>query len=396
MRFFPLLTAALVIATLYALVFERERLLAFAGAEPQGEEAAEELTVAEEEALEELRRVAVVAVRSEAEVTESAVVLRGRTEASREVDVMAEIAGRVISEPLKRGSEVEAGETLCAIDPGTRPTALAEAEARLPEAHARLAEAEARLAEAEINDRAARGLIESGFASETRVAGTAAAVESALAAVESARVGLQAAEAGVTAARTEFARLTITAPFGGILESDTAELGTLLQPGAHCASILRLDPIKLVGFAPETEVERIAIGARAGARLTSGREISGRVTFLARTADEATRTFRVEVEVPNSDLSIRDGQTVEIAIAADGEPAHLLPASALTLNDDGLLGVRIAEDGLARFVPVSILRDSVEGVWLSGLPEQAEVIVVGQEYVTDGVGVAVTLREPAR
>lgn len=396
MRFFPLLTAALVIATLYALVFERERLLAFAGAEPQGEEAAEELTVAEEEALEELRRVAVVAVRSEAEVTESAVVLRGRTEASREVDVMAEIAGRVISEPLKRGSEVEAGETLCAIDPGTRPTALAEAEARLPEAHARLAEAEARLAEAEINDRAARGLIESGFASETRVAGTAAAVESALAAVESARVGLQAAEAGVTAARTEFARLTITAPFGGILESDTAELGTLLQPGAHCASILQLDPIKLVGFAPETEVERIAIGARAGARLTSGREISGRVTFLARTADEATRTFRVEVEVPNSDLSIRDGQTVEIAIAADGEPAHLLPASALTLNDDGLLGVRIAEDGLARFVPVSILRDSVEGVWLSGLPEQAEVIVVGQEYVTDGVGVAVTLREPAR
>ncbi len=396
MRFFPLLTAALVIATLYALVFERERLLAFAGAEPQGEEAAEELTVAEEEALEELRRVAVVAVRSEAEVTESAVVLRGRTEASREVDVMAEIAGRVISEPLKRGSEVEAGETLCAIDPGTRPTALAEAEARLPEAHARLAEAEARLAEAEINDRAARGLIESGFASETRVAGTAAAVESALAAVESARVGLQAAEAGVTAARTEFARLTITAPFGGILESDTAELGTLLQPGAHCASILRLDPIKLVGFAPETEVERIAIGARAGARLTSGREISGRVTFLARTADEATRTFRVEVEVPNSDLSIRDGQTVEIAVAAEGEPAHLLPASALTLNDDGLLGVRIAEDGLARFVPVSLLRDSVEGVWLSGLPEQAEVIVVGQEYVTDGVGVAVTLREPAR
>ena len=121
MRLFPLLTAALVIATLYALVFERERLLAFAGAEPRDEAEAEELTVAEEEALEERRRVAVVAVRSEAEVTESAVVLRGRTEAAREVDVMAETSGRVISEPLKRGSDVEAGDTLCAIDPGTRP-----------------------------------------------------------------------------------------------------------------------------------------------------------------------------------------------------------------------------------------------------------------------------------
>jgi multidrug efflux system membrane fusion protein len=396
MRVFPLLTAALVIATLYALVFERERLLAFAGAEPRQEAEAEALTVAEEEALEERRRVAVVAQLSEAEVTESAVVLRGRTEAAREVDVMAEIAGRVVSEPLKRGTQVEAGDTLCAIDPGTRPTALAEAEARLPEAHARLAEAEARLTEAEINDRAARGLIESGFASETRVAGTAAAVESALAAVQSARVGLQAAEAGVTAARTEVGRLTITAPFDGLLETDTAELGTLLQPGTHCASIIRLDPIKLVGFVPETEVERIATGAPAGARLASGREIAGRVTFLARTADEATRTFRVEVEVPNRDLSIRDGQTVEIAIAAEGEPAHLLPASALTLNDEGLLGVRIAEEGVARFVPVTILRDTVAGVWLSGLPQRAEVIVIGQEYVTDGVGVAVTLREPAR
>ena len=120
------------------------------------------------------------------------------------------------------------------------------------------------------------------------------------------------------------------------------------------------------------------------------------MTFLSRTADEATRTFRVDVEVPNPDLSIRDGQTVEIAIAADGENAHLLPASALTLNDSGLLGVRIAEEGVARFVPVTILRDTVEGVWLAGLPEVAEVIVVGQEYVTDGVRVAVTLREPAR
>lgn len=394
MRLFPLLTAALVVASLYVLVFERERLLAFAGAEPRAA-AAEENDVGQA-AAEERRRVAVVALRSIAQATESAVVLRGRTEAAREVDVMAETSGRVISEPLRRGTEVAAGDRLCAIDPGTRPAALAEAEARPPEARARLAEAEARLAEAEINDRAARALIESGFASETRVAGTAAAVESALAAVESARAGLRAAEAGVTAARAEVERLTVTAPFDGILETDTAELGTLLQPGALCASIIRLDPIKLVGFAPETEVERIATGAEARARLASGHEAAGRVTFVARTADEATRTFRVEVEVANPDLSIRDGQTVEIAIAAAGEAAHLLPASALTLDDEGRLGVRIADAGVARFVPVAILRDTVEGVWLSGLPDVAEVIVVGQEYVSDGVAVAVTLREPAR
>lgn len=393
MRLFPLLTAALVVATLYALVFERERLLAFAGVAPQSEVAAEEMTVAEKEAESARRHVAVVAVASEARTIERAVMLRGRTEAAREVTVMAETSGRVVSEPLKRGATVEAGQTLCSIAPGTREAALAEAEARLPEAQARLVEAEARLTEAEINDRAARSLSEGGFASETRVAGTAAAVESARAAVQSARAGLEAAQAGAAAARTEIERLTIDAPFGGLLESDTAELGILLQPGSPCAEIVRLDPIMLVGFVPETQVDRVAVGARAGARLASGREIGGTVTFVSRAADEATRTFRVEIEVPNPDLAIRDGQTVDIAVEADGETAHLLPASALTLNDEGVLGVRIAEEGLARFIPVAVLRDTIEGVWLAGLPDRAQVIVVGQEYVTDGVAVDVTLRE---
>lgn len=390
MRLFPLLTAALVTAALYLIIFERDRVLGFAGATQPAPDTAAEATAdsaadgAADPAAEPnggIRRVAVVGLRSEARVVESAVLVRGRTEAAREVSVMAETSGRVITAPLRRGAAIAEGQALCTLDPGTRAAALAEAEARL-------AEAEARLAEAEINDRAARALSRDGFASETRVAATAAAVKAA-------RAGLQSAEASVAAAETEIGRLTIAAPFAGILESDTAELGTLLQPGAPCARILQLDPIKLVGFLPETEVERARVGAAAGARLASGREVAGTVTFLSRSADPATRTFRVEVEVPNPDLAIRDGQTIEIAISAAGERAHLLPASALTLDDSGALGVRIAEGGVARFVPVTLLRDTVAGVWLAGLPELADVIVVGQEFVTDGVPVDVTLREGA-
>ncbi|MCU0910079.1 MAG: efflux RND transporter periplasmic adaptor subunit [Rhodobacteraceae bacterium] len=381
MRPISLLTAALVIATLYALVFERDRLLAFAGAEPPAEATAETDTVAEREAEEAGRRVAVIAQRSEAQPIESAVRMRGRTEAAREVSVMAETSGRVISEPIARGAAIEAGDVLCELDPGTRPAAVAEARARI-------AEAEARLAEARINDRAARTLSEGGFASDTRVAGAEASVRSALAAVE-------AAQAGLAAAETELARVTIAAPFAGVLESDTAELGTLLQPGAPCASVIQLDPIRLVGFVPETDVARVAVGAEAGARLATGETVRGRVIFVSRASDEETRTFRVEVEVPNPELALRDGQTAEIVVASDGGTAHLLPASVLTLDDAGRLGVRVAGDGTARFLPVTVLRDTVDGVWLSGLPETVEVIVVGQEYVTDGVPVAVTLREPA-
>jgi len=102
----------------------------------------------------------------------------------------------------------------------------------------------------------------------------------------------------------------------------------------------------------------------------------------------------VDIDVPNPDLKIRDGQTAEILIAADGAKAHLLPQSALTLNDDGALGVRVVGDGnIVDFVPVNLIRDTIDGVWVTGLNETADVIVVGQEYVTKGVEVAPTFRE---
>ena len=411
MRFLSILTAILVVVALYLVVLERDRLLEFAGvgspaeAAPDVPEAEETAEVAPETDGEVT--VSVVAMRSEARTVDGAVVLRGRTEAARQVELRAETSGQIISEPARKGTQVSQGDLLCVLDPGTRQIALDEAKARLreaaarvPEAEARLLEAEARLAEAQINDRAASRLSEGGFASETRVAQTTAAVEAARAGVqsansgvESANSGIQAAEAAVAGAENELSKLEIRAPFSGILESDAAELGTLMQPGSLCATIIQLETIKLVGFVPETMVDRVAIGAVAGARLSSGAEVAGQVTFISRSADETTRTFRVDVEIPNPDLKIRDGQTAEIAIQSEGQTAHLLPQSALTLDDEGHLGVRLIVDGAATFHEVSVIRDTTEGIWISGLDETAEVIVVGQEFVTNGVKVAATFRE---
>ena len=154
---------------------------------------------------------------------------------------------------------------------------------------------------------------------------------------------------------------------------------------------------KLVGFVPETEVDRVSLGAQAQARLAAGdREIAGTVTFISRASDPTTRTFQVEIEVPNPDLSIRDGQTAEIAIASAGVEAHLLPQSALTLNDNGTLGVRLIDaENTVDFAAVTLVRDTPEGIWVTGLPEQADVIVLGQEYVTAGVTVTPTFRDEA-
>jgi multidrug efflux system membrane fusion protein len=405
MRLMPLFTAIVVSIALYALVFERESLLAFAQVEPGVEETIEDDVT--------LNPISVVAMTSQAVTVDSAVIMRGRTEAARQVTVASEISGLVISEPIRKGAFVDAGDLLCQLDPGTLAAQLAEGRARLaeaqgrvPEAQATVLEASARVREAEINVNVARRLSEDGFASETRLISAEAALEAANAGVQrasseviSAQAGIEGAQATVAADEREIERLNITAPFAGLLESDTSELGSLMQPGAPCATIIQLDPIKLVGFVPEASISQISVGAMAGARLTTGQEVVGQVTFLSRSADEQTRTFRVEVRVPNADQLIGDGQTAEIVVASDGRMAHLLPASSLTLDNDGAIGIRaiVTQDGsdidIARFMPVGIMRDTIDGIWVTGLPDTVDVIVVGQEYVTDGVPVVATMQQ---
>lgn len=368
MRIVPLLTAAVVTGALYLLVIERDSLLAFARGEASAAEPAPEAAGTVPDAdTPDIARVGVVAIESEARTIGSAVILRGETQALRQVEVRAETTSTVISEPLRKGAKVAAGDVLCRLDPGTR--------------NATLIEAQARLKEAEINFTAASKLSEGGYASETRLAAAEAAE--------------RAAQAAVAAAEREIGRLTLKAPFAGLLESDTAELGSLMQPGSLCATVIQLDTIKLVGFVPEAEVNKVELAAPARAELSTGQEIEGQVTFISRAADPATRTFEVEITVPNPDLRIRDGQTADIAISSQGTLAHRLPQSALTLNNEGRLGVRtVREDDTVGFVPVTILRDSADGVWLGGLPERANVIVVGQDFVTEGVAVAATYRAP--
>ncbi len=405
MRTIPLLTAIVVAIALYGLVFERDRVFQAAGVEPDKTGAAVPQLVANDLPAGTVR---VVAITSTAQTVDSAITLRGRTEAARHVTVSAETSGTVISDPIRKGAQVFTGDVLCKLDPGTRQASLAEARARLteakgriPEAEAAIAEARARIREAEINVTAARQLSQDGFASEARLVSAEAVLQAAQAGEQRARsagtsadAAIEAAGAGVAAAEREIERLVVTAPFDGLLETDTAELGTLMQPGAACAQIVQLDPIKLVGFVPETKVDRIDLGASVTAQLVTGAKVSGTVSFLSRSADPATRTFRVEVTATNPNLAIRDGQTADISVSSSGRDAHLVPQSALTLNDNGELGIRFVDNtDTARFAKVTLLRDTIDGVWLAGLPPVIDIITVGQEFVVDGVPVAVTYAE---
>jgi multidrug efflux system membrane fusion protein len=145
-----------------------------------------------------------------------------------------------------------------------------------------------------------------------------------------------------------------------------------------------------VGSVPQSRIDLARLGLAAEIKTINGSKAKGAVTYVAVSADPATRSFGVEIEFANPGGQIKDGLTAEAVVDLGTIPAHLLPQSIMTLDSEGDLGVQTVQDGKVVFQQITIIQDTREGVWVSGLAASVDVIVLGQEYVTDGQQVAAT------
>ncbi|WP_449396412.1 efflux RND transporter periplasmic adaptor subunit [Devosia riboflavina] len=299
--------------------------------------------------------------------------LRGRTQAKATVTAVAETAGTVDTVHVTKGQRVEVGDLLCTLDQGTRVAAVAQAQAGVDQANAALAQAQ-------LNFDTNVGLREKGLAA----ANTANTADVALA---QAKAGVSQAAAGLDNAKAELDRTEITAKVAGLVQDPLALAGSMLNAGGACATIVQLDPMIFAGMVPEKHIGLAKLGLVASIKTVTGQAVEGKVTYIASQADNATRAFPVEIEIPNADFAIKDGVTAEALVNLGAAPGHLLPQSVLTLDDEGTLGVRTVEDGVVAFHEVTIVSDTRQGVWVTGLPPVTEVITVGQEGVTAGQAV---------
>jgi len=292
-----------------------------------------------------------------AEPYESQVTLRGRSETNRAVQLRGETIGQVVGVPVARGAAVAEGDALVVLSEDDRA--------------ARLADAKALLAQREVEYRASRTLSQRGYRADNAHAESEAQ--------------LAAARAVVARIELDIARRTIRAPFAGVLESRKVEIGDYVKEGDPVATVVDLDPLLLVGNLTERDRGRVALGDAGTARLVTGQTVTGRVRYLAATADPATRTFRVEVEVSNPDRALPAGVTAEIRLGSERLIAHRITPAILTLDEAGVVGVKTVDGaGKVVFNPVRIVADGPEGMWITGLPDEATVITVGQEYVRAG------------
>ena len=181
----------------------------------------------------------------------------------------------------------------------------------------------------------------------------------------------------------ELNRTEVKAPFSGYIEQ-IVKPGNFLERGQVCATIIQLDPISFIAGVPEYDINKVRVDQNVYVELVTGQQIIGKLTFVSKSASPDTRTFSVESQISNSNGSIKDGLTAEISIEIDKVKAHKISPSILLLNDEGKLGIRYVKNSkFAQFIEVTILEDSEEGLWVTDIPEEIEIIIQGQGFVED-------------
>lgn len=199
------------------------------------------------------------------------------------------------------------------------------------------------------------------------------------------RAAKSAAEGALSQAQAAADRLSLVAPFAGTVDAVNVEIGEWVQQGTPIATLLSLDPIVVKAEVSERDVAHVTVGAKALVRLISGVELQGTVRHLARKASDKTRTFALEVDLPNPEGAIPSGMTAEVRLTAAVQPALTVPRSVLTLNEAGQVGLRVVGDGeVAGFLPVQLIDDIEAGFVVTGVPQGTRVIVAGQDLVRDG------------
>jgi multidrug efflux system membrane fusion protein len=287
---------------------------------------------------------------------DATITVRGRTQALHAVDVEAEVEGPVQALHFEKGDHVKKGQVLCEIKTNDRA--------------AKLDQAQSMLAQTEKQHDVDLDLAKNGFRSKIQVAESAAQLEAARAGVQTMQIQLQ--------------NTRMVAPFDGFVDNRYVDVGDYMRVGDKCALVIAPEPFLAVGSVSEQQVGQITVGEPAMANLVTGETVRGKVRFVGSKADDTTRTFRVEIELPNPDAKLRDGVSADIHIPVRQVEAAKISPGILVLDDSGVVGVRTVEQGVVHFLPVQIISDGPEGMWISGLPNGAAVITVGQEFVNDG------------
>ena len=337
--------------------------------------------------------------------------LQGQTTHNKKIDVKSETTGNIINIAFKRGDKVSKGEELIKISIENRKELLNSAKKDLDRLNKelelneknkinRLSQNKELIKLYEIEFASAKQLIDKGLSSKSKLslasfnlANARSDQEDILITFESQQSSIGAQIANVRSQlkniELDIDKTVIKSPFSGIISDKMIEESEYITPGNIMFTIIDLNPIKIQGYLSEFDVNKVSLGTKSIIENTNGLKKNGTISFISPSAETSTRTFEITIEADNADLSFKSGITTKITIAGSELKAHKIPPSILTLQDDGTVGVKAVNDeNIVIFYPTTSVKDTIDGIWVSGLPDKVNLIVTGQEYVAFGESVS--------
>ena len=292
-----------------------------------------------------------------AQQIDQSIIIQGQTTYNKKIDVKAETIGNITKIYFKRGDKVKKGQPLIEISKEDR-FELINSSKELIKLY-------------EIEYSSTKQLIIKGLSSKSKL-GLAA-------------YNLANAKSQLKNIKLDMDNTSIVSPFNGIITNKNVEITDYVTPGNILLTIVNLDPIKVQGYLSELDINKVNIETEATIENSNGNKKNGRIVFISPLAETATRTFEIEIEADNSDLTFKSGITTSIIIKGTKLLAHKIPPSILTLQDDGTIGVKTLNDkNVVVFYPIQKVMDTIDGMWVSGLPNDVNLIISGQEYVSAG------------
>jgi membrane fusion protein (multidrug efflux system) len=295
----------------------------------------------------------------------------------RDADVGFELQGRLVRLNVATGDHVKAGKVLAVLD-------ASRAGAQLSQAEAQTRAAEANLALAEDTLRRTEPLVASKAIPEAQA-------EQARQQVALSRAQLEGSRAAQKLAQTGAGDHTIVAPFNGLVTKAPTATGGVVQPGTALIHIEDLSKFRLSATVTEDDASLLTPGTEVTVS-THDRTVTGKLTTLIPSLDQATRRAPIEIEVPNNQQLLA-WSFVRATIDTGHEVSALrVPANARRAGSQNeIVLVRDGKAHVAR-VPHSVDRD---GSWLvrDGLTGDDAILVDPNPDLKEGD--AVLLEAPA-
>ena len=342
-----------------------------------------------------------------ANLIDQSIELQGQTIHNKKIDVKSETSGNISKINFSRGDKVNKNLSLVLISMDDRKEKLLSAQKDLERLSKELILNEKnrdnllrqnieKIKLYEIEYASAKQLIDKGLSSKSKLSLASFNLANAEADREDIKIKFESTLANLEAQITnvksllkniklDIAKTNISAPFDGIISEKMVEETEFISVGTPLFTIIDLDPIKIEGYLSEFDVNKVSVGTNAIIEDSNGIKKNGTITFISPSAEISTRTFEITIEANNKDLTYKSGITTKIIIKGSELKAHKIPPSILTLLDDGTVGVKaVNKENNVVFYPTKTIKDTIDGMWVSGLPESVNLIISGQEYISIG------------